>query len=134
MDLIGCSSPFLPFKDHICTDEKSANVANLIFEKAKMVYGGKCLNPCQYLQTLMITTLTNQWHNPQKLKFNGKNPHSKITLVFQPAVKKTTAYHSYGTLSLFAEVGGYLGLLLGYSLYNITELIDFFYLKFIKSV
>ena len=133
MDLIGCSSPFLPFKDHICTDENSANNASLIFEKAKAVYGGKCLRPCQYLQTLMITTLTNTWMNPQKLKFNGKKAFSKITLVFQPAVKKTTAYYSYGTLSLFAEVGGYLGLLLGYSLYNVTELIDFFRLKFIKS-
>ena len=134
MDLIGCSSPFLPFKDHICTDEESGNAANLIFEKAKKVYHGKCLYPCQYLQILLITTHEKPWNNPQKLKFNGKPVFSRITLVFQPAVKKTTAYYSYGTLSLFAEVGGYLGLLLGYSLHNIREVVDIFYLKLIKSI
>ena len=44
-------------------------------------------------------------------------------------VKRTTEYFLYSPVSMVAEIGGYVGLLLGFSLYNITEinnnLIDF---------
>ena len=44
-------------------------------------------------------------------------------------VKVQTSYWSYSIISLLAEVGGYLGLLLGMSLLDITKVIDWFCLK-----
>ncbi len=46
-------------------------------------------------------------------------------------VKKTIEYFLYSSVSMMAEIGGYVGLLLGFSLYNLSEinntLIDFLY-------
>ena len=37
-------------------------------------------------------------------------------------IKVTTEFIRYTELSLLAEIGGYLGLLMGYSLLNVTKL------------
>ena len=41
---------------------------------------------------------------------------------FRKDVKKTTEYFLYSTLSMLAEIGGYVGLLLGVSLFNLSSL------------
>ena len=43
----------------------------------------------------------------------------KVTMFFP---KVTTEFIRYTELSLLAEIGGYLGLLMGYSLLNVTKL------------
>ncbi len=40
---------------------------------------------------------------------------------FRLDVKKTTEYFLYSPLSMIAEIGGYVGLLLGISLFNVSS-------------
>ena len=49
---------------------------------------------------------------------------SRVWLRFEEIVKVTEGYHVYSGLSLFAEIGGYVGLLLGVSLNQVTKIVD----------
>jgi hypothetical protein len=50
----------------------------------------------------------------------------QITLYFQPRVMRSEEHHLYTVLSLLAEIGGYVGLLLGYSLLHAASSISSF--------
>jgi len=39
--------------------------------------------------------------------------------------KVTTEYFLYSPLSMIAEIGGYVGLLIGISLFNLTDFLNF---------
>ena len=60
----------------------------------------------------------------------GSPDTAYVKLYLLTVVKVQTSYWSYTIISLLAEVGGYLGLLLGMSLLDITKVIDWFCLKF----
>ena len=77
----------------------------------------------------MITT-----HFEEYMEFAGLKTLSRLEFHFEPVVKKTKDFYSYGSLSLFAEVGGYLGLLLGYSVYNLADCFEYFGQKGIKQI
>ena len=49
---------------------------------------------------------------------------SYLLLEFQRVVKTTTGQYSYGGLELIAEIGGYVGLFLGYSVFQIKFVIE----------
>ena len=53
-----------------------------------------------------------------------KWPSSYLHLEFQRVVKTTTGQYSYGGLELIAEIGGYVGLFLGYSVFQIKFVIE----------
>ena len=54
-----------------------------------------------------------------------------VKMYLLSVVKVQTSYWSYPIISLLAEVGGYLGLLLGMSLLDITKIIDWLYYRFV---
>ena len=81
--------------------------------------GNKCNYPCKYLTT-SANILNQDFIGPKDGQVRGK-----INLLLLSTVKKTTAYHSFGLISLLGEIGGYLGLFLGYSIYNIADLMDY---------
>ena len=129
MEKVGCTSPFYTNKDNICTNHTLSKAAVKILGPAKQIFGKKCLHPCHYLLAQFILTTDG----PYSKKLDGKKL-SLIELNFQPVTKKTTAFFSYDTLSLFAEFGGYLGLLLGYSVYSLTDFIEYFCEKAVKMI
>ena len=45
-----------------------------------------------------------------------------LWLLFSEKVTEIVAYHSYDSLSFIAEIGGYVGLFLGASVYQIADL------------
>ena len=47
-----------------------------------------------------------------------------VFLTFNRQVHETVAYYSYDDLSFFAEIGGYVGLFLGASMYQTADLFD----------
>ena len=51
--------------------------------------------------------------------------------MLRDAKKVFTAYYVYGWLSLIAEFGGYVGLFLGWSVYQVAEIPEQF--QFFKS-
>ena len=52
-------------------------------------------------------------------------PKGKVTLVLKNTVRTTKEIYLYSGLSLIAEVGGYVGLFLGVSVNQISNLVDY---------
>ena len=51
----------------------------------------------------------------------------QIRFLFPESIEVQSAFYVYKELSLIAEVGGYVGLFLGYSVYQITDMFDMFF-------
>ena len=110
MEKVGCTWPFLKNKTRICTEKDAAKKAQ---EIAKM--GWKipiCPSPCKYLKVLDI---------PGR---QGTGSKTNIRFYFPESIKIHKAYYVYDELSLIAEIGGYVGLFLGWTIYQITNLFD----------
>ena len=66
---------------------------------------------------------------------DGNNPNeSYVKLYFKSSVNVRRNILAYSEVSLFAEVGGYLGLLLGVSLLDITKLVRLLFTRNGKNV
>ena len=50
---------------------------------------------------------------------------AEVRLTFNEQVHETVAYYSYDELSFIAEIGGYVGLFLGASIYQTADLFQF---------
>jgi len=76
-----------------------------------------CAPPC---------TFTNMYFGPPVTGNNNPEASqlSKAIFYFRRTVKNTEEYIRYNLLSLLAEIGGYTGLLLGYSVLNVTQIFD----------
>ncbi len=66
------------------------------------------------------------------LPFPGTDDKAYIKMYVKSTVKTKKTVYDYTFLSLFAEIGGYTGLLLGVSFVNLTILIDRFGYRMIK--
>ena len=60
------------------------------------------------------------------MELPNKENMAHLTIRINEFHKKATAYYSYTTLSLIAEVGGYVGLFLGYAIIQVSEVFDYF--------
>ena len=113
---VGCTVPFFKNKDHICNDVEKAEKA-LEFYKTKMQMSDykECLKPCHYLKAYLILSqhIENQEYRNAILKFGDDG------------VQVTSAFEAYGELSLFADIGGYVGMFLGLSFSQLSELSNY---------
>ena len=114
MDKFGCVTPFGYNKTNICTNSTLAKQAFNYFYESYKKHTVNCLNPCnQFL--LYMSKISES---------NRTSPYATVRLMFNEYIKTTTSYYSYLTLSLIAEIGGYVGLFLGVSLYQTTDIIN----------
>ena len=81
------------------------------------------MNPCSFF----TFTLTDSFDYVSNEGF-GKADTS-LELNFENVIKVNKGYHAYSELSLIAEIGGYVGLFLGVSVNQITNLIEYVVLK-----
>ena len=105
MEQLNCTKPSLKNKNHICTDQELA-------KEAKKVAWTECPYPCKYINARYIKGRQQ------------KSTSKKLVFFFPKSVKTFNAYFAYSLLSLIAEVGGYVGLVLGWSFYQITNFMD----------
>ena len=117
-------------KENICTNKTSSKGPYDLFGSYQKGYTGKCDHPCNYLE-VQFQEIAESGYNGPKI---GSKKTSEISLVFKPTVKKTEAYYAYEILSFFAEVGGYWGLLLGHSVYNLSDLFEHLSRKVSKCI
>ena len=109
MEEVNCTWPFVKNKNHICTDKDSAIKAMEIGIDERR--RPKCPNPCNYIKVITIPI--------------SKNRDGNFLKFFLPdSIKVHKAYYAYNEVSLIAEIGGYVGLFLGSSIYQITDLLD----------
>ena len=73
-----------------------------------------CPQACSYLT---IKVIENGW------KQDVKN-RSELILSFRQKIHSTVSYYLYEEISLVAEIGGFVGLFLGASVYQTADLID----------
>ena len=114
MDKFGCVTPFGYDKTNICTNSTRAKQAYDYFENSFKSFSMNCLNPCNYFLI--------DWKKTSE--YNQSTPFATVRLSFNEYIKKTTSHYSYLTLSLVAEIGGYVGLFLGVSLYQTTDILN----------
>ena len=128
LDKVGCLPPSGLNKSQICKQyEDSAKVSQIYWD---YYTGGetndRCYNPCSIfsfipLHPKMLDEVSN-------VNFNGS-----IYMTFPRYVKVFERSYTYSQLSLVAEVGGYVGLFLGISINQVTNLVAFL-LKMIKRI
>ena len=53
-----------------------------------------------------------------------------LNIFFREYIRKSETIYTYTALDLFAAVGGYMGLFLGYSIFQLSDLISFIFQKF----
>ena len=112
MERIGCTTPFGLDLDNICTDQnKSLEAASLFWEfSADMNEVKECEYPCNFLMNWVTTT---GYKNKTSSGYDG------IQLGFDKYIKVTTSTYGYTKLELLAELGGYVGLFLGLSVFDL---------------
>lgn len=124
MNQFNCTVPWLTNIDHICNQTYAKNASGFwgsLYGSDKILKK-YCKHTCQYLQATSTTTMESKTNT---LAMN------RFTIKFRDAKKVFTAYYVYGWLSLIAEFGGYVGLFLGWSVYQVAEIPEQF--QFFKS-
>ena len=116
MKAVGCTSPIFRNKSNICIDsskaKKSFEVENEIYKQALNFNVSNCPFPCQVMITRMEKTYEHYYNFPL-LEFH-----------FKKLIKVTSTFKSYQGLELMAEVGGYVGLFLGVSVFHISHVFE----------
>ena len=74
-----------------------------------------CLNPCTNLKVRL-----------EKVEFGKVVGETGAKFMFDQYIRVTTSYVSYTGLELVAEVGGYVGLFLGLSVYHLSHAFNTF--------
>ena len=113
MDSIGCTTPFGLELDNICTKQDEMYDANDLFWDALLgmdvQVAKECPYPCQFLMNRITTT-----------DYKDENDTANyIRLAFEKYIKVTTSTYGYTELELLAELGGYVGLFLGLSVFDL---------------
>ena len=112
MKTIGCTTPFGLELDNICTEQnKSVEAVSLFWPISA---NGKEVDDCPYPCHFLRTWITNTEYEDKTSHDNGS-----ILLEFDKYIKVTTSNYSYTELELLAELGGYVGLFLGLSVFDL---------------
>ena len=109
----GCTVPWILDDKKICTKDADINKAFWIYWNRVTNQRKDCLSPCNQL-------LIDVGSKDIDRKPLNNNQTSQLLLYFPPRVLRSNENYLYTILTLLAEIGGYMGLLLGYSLFNFT--------------
>jgi hypothetical protein len=118
IDEVGCTVPWLPDKSKICVQPTKRTQAFDVYQKNRRNQQDICPNSCLF---------TNMYFGPPVTGINGPE-RSELAwgvFYFRRDIKTTNEYILYTLLSMAAEIGGYVGLLLGASLVNLGRINSF---------
>ena len=112
---IGCTTPFGISKEKICENSDEAKEAFQLYKMYKKnglkMTNHSCLEPCSYMGIKIIK-------RSESIDFD----ETKLTMYFNEFIQEIVNYYSYDDLSFIAEIGGYVGLFLGASVFQIADL------------
>ena len=126
LKLVGCMTPFGPNKDNVCKNPENATI---VLEEFWKIFGQsgwnkQCLSPCSQIKI------------KQSVQREGpKDPVTAFLLLrFQENIKVMRYYHMNSIYSLFAKIGGCLGIFLTlFQIYNVMKSHYFCRTKAIKN-
>ena len=114
MEKFGCTTPLGYNIDNICTDKERGKEAMKLYNTKMFGLIDKCPKPCEFMK--ISGTIS------KVLAGNKKNP--PIFIHFDELVRVSHSYLTYTSLEMLAEVGGYVGLFLGVSVYHFKDLLS----------
>ena len=110
-----CTVPWVLDNSNICTKEKDIDASFRIWYNHATNQKRDCAPPCSTM-VVELGAKNNVCHE--------KNPgKTQISIYFSPYVMKITEKYLYSPLGMLADVGGYIGLLLGYSFLHLAKLV-----------
>jgi hypothetical protein len=118
MDKIGCTVPWLIDKSNICVEPTKQKQALKLYQNNRRNQHDVCPNSCLF---------TNMYFGPPVTGINvaERSHYGNAVFYFRRDIKMTNEYLLYTLLSMSAEIGGYVGLLLGASLVNLGSINSF---------
>ena len=125
MEKFGCTTPFGPDKNNICTN---ITVAKQVFQQYQTIWKAHsvCKVPCKtyYIRPMKMGESLNT-HG----RYKKTTKWTKMSLHLNEEVIVSEEVFLYDGLSLIAEIGGYVGLFLGVSVNQISNIVDVFFDK-----
>ena len=109
---VGCTVPWVQDKSNICKNQEDADKAFYQYQKHRRNQKDICPRPCHF---------TNMYFSPQVTGDTGVPDRAEAYFYFRRDIKTTREYFLYSLLSMAAEIGAYVGLLLGASLVNLVK-------------
>ena len=117
LENLGCVSPIRTNRYHTSPRCLLNKTVNKIYQEYKdRTLNEICKLDCSFMSVIFDRSDINENY------INGNGSYAKLYI--KNNVKVSQSIIDYSAISLMAEVGGYLGLLLGTSLFDITYLID----------
>ena len=112
---VGCTVPWLPDQSNICTEQEDRTKAFSLYQKNRRNQNDICPKSCKF---------TNMYFGPpvSGLRNEGERNVARAVFYFRRDIKTTTEYFLYSILSMIAEIGSYVGLLLGVSLFKLADI------------
>ena len=110
----GCTVPWVTDKNEICSNLNSSKIAFQIYTENRRNQNNICPNSCNFTDINLSPPIVE----------NDQNSIARIVFYFKQDIKTSHEYLTYTELSMIAEIGGYVGLMLGISFVNIGSLIN----------
>lgn len=141
----GCTSPFIDPKDRhgaeICRDQTKGKLVQDFIKTSAGTYGTNMWKkkyfmppPCtyntySYVENVYSSTKAKYlWLSHADMKEGGKKNKdytSLLLIYFYSKMEVTEQFWAYTFVQYIAEIGGYVGLFLGYSLLQIGEVLQY---------
>ena len=112
---VGCTIPWLPDQSNICINPEDRTKAFNLYQKNRRNQNDICPKSCKF---------TNMYFGPPVTGLQNEDEQNvaRAIFYFRRDIKTTTEYFLYSILSMIAEIGGYVGLLLGVSLFKLADI------------
>jgi hypothetical protein len=112
-----CTVPYMRDVSKVCRKKKDVHMSSLI--ATSLVTNGEhdCNIPCH---SVTVDLAARNYQNTS----TENQEYALLDLYFLPTARLTTEKLLYNGLKIFAEIGGYVGLLLGYSLFSLVRWIN----------
>ena len=110
----GCTVPWVTDKNKTCSEPNLSKRAFQIYQENRRNQNGICPNSCNFTDVNL---------NPPIVE-NRQKSTAETVFYFKRDIKTSNEYFLYTELSMIAEIGGYVGLMLGVSFINIGSLIN----------
>ena len=122
--MLGCTTPFVRNKTNICVDpnkaRKALEIQSDVFDGDDSILGYACPKSCLRVKYSFGGQKIESYDTGNE----QKSVPGALTLYFQHDIKVSKSYWSYSVLSLLAEVGGYVGLFLGISVQQVSNVFE----------